>query len=321
MIFLSKEDILNSITSYEEIMEAIEEAYKAYGEGDYKMSPRLHEDMGQNILLLMPCVNNIGFGTKVLSVFPNNPAIGKPAIDGVMILNDMNTGEPNAIMDAKTLTALRTGAVGGVAIKHLAHEKAATVGIVGAGMQGYYQTIFACTARKVKSLRIYDKRANVLDSFIERIRTEIPYAIDIKASKSVEELLENSEIVITTTTSNNPVIPDNEELLKGKCFIGIGSFKPNMREYPKSLFEICQHVYIDTRHALHETGDLITPIEEGWIKEEKISLFGELITSEQNKSMDTVFFKSVGMALFDLCAAQKIYEAAQKKGAGQEVKL
>lgn len=320
MIYLNKEDILKSLASYAEIMKAVEDAYKAYEIGNYKMPSRLREDMGQNALLLMPCINAKGLGTKVLTVFPDNRAADKPAIDGVMILNDMATGEPIAIMDAKALTALRTGAVGGVAVKYLANGKTNIVGIIGAGTQGFYQAVFACSARKVKALRIYDSRAEILDSFIERIRTEIPYAVDIKACGSAEELLADSETVITATNSCRPVIPDDEEMLKGKCFIGIGSFKPSMREYPESLFRICRHVYIDTYHALHESGDLITPINEGWIKKDRISHFGELINAKQGKNMDTVLFKAVGMALFDLFAAQRIFEAAKEKGIGQKIK-
>lgn len=320
MIYLNKEDILKSLASYAEIMEAVEDAYKAYEIGNYKMPSRLREDMGHNTLLLMPCINAKGLGTKILTVFPGNSTADKPAIDGVMILNDMATGEPTAIMDAKTLTALCTGALGGVALKYLANDRTNTVGIIGAGTQGFYQAVFACSARKVKVLRVYDNRPEVMDSFIGRVRPEIPYDVDIRYCQSAEELLTDSETVITATNSNRPVIPDDEELLKGKCFIGIGSFKPNMREYPESLFKICRHVYIDTYHALHESGDLITPINEGWIKKDRISHFGELINAKQGKSVDTILFKAVGMALFDLFAAQRIFEAAREKGIGQEIK-
>ena len=318
MIFLNKEDISNSL-SYEELMESIESAYKAYSEGRYKMPLRLHADMDDNTLLLMPCINDQGFGTKVLSVFPNNKAIGKPVIDGIMIVNDLTTGEPKAIMDAKIVTALRTGAVGGVAIKHLSREEADSVGVIGAGVQGFYQAIYASVVRKVKTLWIYNRSMNSLDNFVDELYKRISYAINIKVANNVEELLLNSEIVITATTSNEPVIPDNPDLIKGKCFIGIGSFKPNMREFPESLFKLCQNIYVDTEHALHESGDIMTPIKEGWIMENNVSLFGDFLKSKDNKVGDTVLFKSVGMALFDLFVSQKIFELAKKKNIGQKI--
>jgi ornithine cyclodeaminase len=322
MIVLNREDILRCI-NYNEMMDTIEDAYHAYATGKFSMPLRLSEEMGKNkdTLLLMPCVNELGFGTKMLTLFPENAKKGKPYIDGLMVLNDQQVGETLAILDAKILTALRTGAVGGVAVKHLAPEKAETLGLIGCGMQGYYQAIYGATARKIKVLNIYDQREGVLEGFAEMLAKELGEQVKINICSDSKELLASSDIIMAATTATEPVIADDPELIKNKCFIGIGSYKPFMIEYPRSVTELSEVIYMDTDHALEETGDLITPLKEGWIKEDKIKLFSEIITDGGFKKPKTVFFKSVGMALFDLFAAQKIYGVAQERGIGQKIKF
>lgn len=322
MIFLNKEDVLKCI-NYKEMMETIEEAYKAYAKENYSMPLRLGEEIGKNkdTLLLMPCVNENGFGTKMLTLFPKNTEKGKPYIDGIMILNDKEVGETTAIMDAKILTALRTGAVGGVAIKHLASENADTVGIIGCGIQGFYQAIYASHARNFKTINIYSRRIEPLEEFKNKLSKEIDANININICNTSEELVRASQVIVTATTTTDPVIEDDIDLIKNKCFIGIGSFKPNMIEFPKSVTQYSDEIYMDTDHALQETGDLITPLEEGWIQRDKIKMFSDVIVSNNYKKVDTVFFKSVGMALFDLFAAQKIYNTAVEKNIGQNINL
>lgn len=318
MLFLNKEDVFKSIT-YKGMMEAVEDGYKAYEEEKFSMPLRVHEDIGDNTLLLMPCVNEKGFGTKILSLFPQNVEKGKPYIDGIMVLHCIESGEITAIMDAKAVTALRTGAVGGVAIDYLSPKEANSVGVIGAGVQGYYQAIFASNIRRLKTIQIFDQRIEGLGCFAKRLENEITYPVEINICNTVDELLNNSEIVVTTTTSNNPVIPDKVDYIKNKCFIGIGSYKPNMREYPEAVFKHCDKIFVDTKHAFSETGDLITPINKGWICKNDIKMFSTFIQSTDKERYNTVLFKSVGMALFDLFAAQKIVEVAEKNNVGQNI--
>lgn len=320
MIILNKQDILKCI-NYKEMMDTIEEAYVEYAKNNFSMPLRLSEEMGEykDTLLLMPCVNEHGFGTKILTLFPKNKEKGKPYIDGLMVLNHKEIGETTAVLDAKILTALRTGAVGGVAIKHLAPEDADSLGVIGCGIQGFYQAIYGSRARKLKTLNIFNRRQEVLDDFANSLSKEIDSNIKINLCKTSDELLQNSQIIVAATTATSPVILDDPDLIKNKCFIGIGSYKPYMIEFPKSVVQLSEAIYIDTDHALQESGDLITPLKEKWITEEKIKLFSDVITSENFKKPETVFFKSVGMALFDLFAAQKIYDIAKKNNIGQNI--
>lgn len=322
MLYLNEKNILD-LVSFDEIMDTIEESFRIYENKDFEMPDRIHADYNNKTLLYMPCFLKDIFGTKILTVFPENRAIKKPVIEGLMLLNDYTTGEPIGLMDGKILTTLRTGAVGGVGIRHLTPITVKTIGLIGAGAQGFYQLLFACKARNFEKITIFDVFSENLPLFIERLKEKLPN-IEINIADSVESLLEESEVIITTTTSNQPVLPNNPELLKGKHFVGIGSYKPNMREYPDGLFSLLDKVYIDTDFAKEETGDLLTPLTNNLINEKQVETFGNYLLNEENKKdivTGTTFFKSVGMALFDITVAQLIYNKAKDCNAGQKIVL
>ena len=145
----------------EAVMDAVEEALLLYEAKTFEMPDRLAVDCGDhNLLLLMPSVAKGNWATKLVTVFPSNRARGKPVIDGLVVLGDQATGEILALMDGKTITAMRTGAVTGTSIRHLAREDAASVGLVGCGVQGYYQLLYACAARAIRRITLYDISAD-----------------------------------------------------------------------------------------------------------------------------------------------------------------
>lgn len=322
MIFLNREEIEAAI-SLDEIMDEIERAYTIYREKKYVMPDRITVENGAKTLQYMPCFIEDQFATKCITIFPENRALGKPTIDGVVLLNDYVTGEPIAIMDAKAITGLRTGAVGGVGVRHLSKKDAKSVGVIGAGVQGFNQLLYACTARDITHVYAYDAFAKDLSGFMARLKAALPDRdITYTACESAEELVKASDIIITATTSNTPVIPDNKELLEGKCFIGIGSFKPHMREYPAAIMSAVDKVYIDLDFACEETGDLAMPLKEGILTMDRVELMSDFLVSGANEeeiTKKTTFFKTVGMALFDVTVAQAIYKNAVAKGIGQKI--
>jgi ornithine cyclodeaminase/alanine dehydrogenase-like protein (mu-crystallin family) len=324
MLFLNKEDIL-SLTDFSSVMDEIERAYSIHEDHDFFMPPRTHVNYGEKTLLYMPCFLPDIFGTKMLTVFPENAKLKKPAIDGLMVLNDRETGETLAILDGQLLTSLRTGAVGGLSIRHLTPKNISKVGVIGAGAQGFYQALYACAERDIKKLYLYDPFNTQLSDFIERLKNGLgDKKPEIIACKSAEELVGNCEVIITATTSKQPVIPNDPELLKGRHFVGIGSYKLNMREYPDALFKAVKQVYVDLDFAKEETGDLAYPLADELISDGEIISFGWFLRHEANKegiANEGTFFKTVGMALFDLVVAQHIFKRAKEKGIGQQIKL
>ncbi len=112
------ENLIKKVISFEEIMESLEEAFLIYESGNFSMPDRIHVENKKNTLLYMPCFTDEIFGTKSLTIFPENSKVNKPVIDGFMTLHDPATGSPLAIIDGKILTALRTGGVGGVGCRY-----------------------------------------------------------------------------------------------------------------------------------------------------------------------------------------------------------
>jgi len=320
MIYLTEDDILKA-ASIDEMLDAIEASMYLYEKKAFHMPQRLHVDYGRNTLLLMPCFTEDYFGTKLVTLFPNNPGKGIAVLNGIMVLNDAQTGVPLAVLDGPALTALRTAAVGSVSIRHLTADSARALGIIGAGVQGFYQAWVACAARPFADIFVYDLYPEKAVPFIERLSEKIPN-VDLHQAACVEDLLEEAEVVITATTSLEPVLPNKEELLAGKHFVGIGSYKPSMREFPHALFGLLKTIFIDTAQAIEESGDLVVPLQNDWITQDQVMTLGRFLSENQVKDevkSETTLFKSVGMALFDVCASKLVYEKAVQKGLGQQI--
>lgn len=318
MLYLNEKNIKEAV-SLNEMMDAIEESFHIYEKNSFFMPDRMHINKDDKTLLYMPCFKDSIFGTKMLSIFPENPKKKLPVITGLMLLNDVETGIPLALINGADLTAYRTGAVGGVGVRHTTPKNVKKLGLIGAGVQGFYQVLFACEARDFDQIMVFDAYSKNMDAFAEKLQKEFPDK-NIIIAKSSEELVEMSEVIITATPSTTPVIPDDKELLKGKHFIGLGSYKPTMREYPKSLFELVDNVYVDTEFAGEESGDIITPLKENWIGEDQIKLFSNLLNGTTITG-NTTLYKFVGMGLFDLSVSELIYKKAQIKNLGQNIIL
>jgi ornithine cyclodeaminase len=309
----------------DEVMDCVEQALHVYETRlvdetqAYEMPDRLAVDCGEsNLLLLMPSVARGYWATKLVTVFPGNAARGKPVIDGLVALGDQATGEILALMDGKTITAMRTGAVTGTSIRHLARAEAKSVGLVGCGVQGYYQLLYACAARTIRRIALYDISAAATASLAAKLGGALP-GVKIQVAASTAELARASDILITATTARQPVFPDDPDLFVGKHCVAIGSFEPSVREYPDALFSLVEKVWIDIDFAVEESGELMVPLQAGNLREDQLETLGHFISSgrqPERGAHGTTFFKTVGMALFDLTTAQLAYSNAIQKGLG-----
>ncbi len=320
MLYLNASD-MEKILSLSEVVDVIEKALLIMAKKQFFMPDRFHVNHGENTLLLMPCFTKKYFGTKLVSVFPENIKKNKPVIYGNMVLNHSDTGEAAGILDGAELTAIRTGGVGGLGIRYLAPDKACTLAIIGAGVQGRHQAASACTQADISEIFVFDFKEENVELLREHIGLQHS-CVKVQRVDSPLKAVENSDIVITATTSTEPVIPDQKEMLKGKVFIGIGSYQPGMREFPKSLFALTDTVFVDTMVAKKESGDLVIPLKNNWIKNEKIIEIADLVSDKvmiDKTRTETQVFKSVGMGLFDLIVAQALFEKAEKLNIGQKI--
>ncbi|HCC69671.1 MAG TPA: ornithine cyclodeaminase [Bacteroidales bacterium] len=310
MIHIQYKEI-HSAVSYTGWVDMIEKSFKLEPGKDYIMPLRTHVDFDDNTLLLMPCITENYFSTKLITLFQGNIKKGKEPLQGLVILNKRETGEALAILDAPAITAMRTAAVGSFAVRHLSPVDSSNLGIIGLGTQGLHQALFACSERNIQRLIIYDRNTNAYSAFTERFIKEYP-DIEIIIAKNSHHLCENSEIIITATNSGVPVLPDDAQLLKDRTIIGIGSYKKNMREFPDTLYKLADKIYVDSMHGLEESGDLIYPLRKGFLYESDFLIAGQLMKNKK-ETFSTEVFKSVGTALFDLLASILVYETLYMK--------
>jgi len=304
---------IRDTASHSEWVEAMEAALQLITTGNYIMPERMHLDRGEDTFLIMPCITDEYWVTKLVSFCPGNREKERPSIYGTVVLIDTKTGEPLAIMDGGMITAMRTAAVTGAGIKYLSPANSQSLGIIGTGTQGIYQAIFACSVRKIAEIRAFDQDPSNLKKFVGEMNLRFPDIKVIVANDSDDVAL-NSQIIITATNSKEPVFKNNKELFTGKTFVGIGSYKPDCREFPEQLYRQTDQVFVDTMTGKHESGDLITPVKNGWIADEDIIPVGSLIGGNCSLSPNpTRLFKTVCSAIFDLFAARLVYNTRTGK--------
>ena len=299
---------ITSIATIKEWINTIEKAFITSNSGACIMPRRMHIDHGVDTFLLMPCLTEEYWVTKLVSFCPKNKILDRPSIYGTIVLSDTKTGEPLAIMDGSAITAMRTAAITAIGISLLSPANSHSLGIIGTGLQGIHQALFACSVRNINEIWAYDLSLQSLKIFSDEVNRKYPDIRIIKSANSTEVVM-NSEVIITATNSQNPVFPNETELFTGKTFIGIGSYKPDCREFPELLFRQVDQIYVDTMDGKNESGDLITSIKNGWVLEENIYPIGNLLAGNViSTSNPTRLFKTVGSAIFDLFAAKLIYE-------------
>lgn len=178
--------------------------------------------------------------------------------------------------------------------------------------------------RPIENVYVYNHSDRDLTNYLERLRKFIANpSVNVVQCKQVEELVKCSDIICTATPATEPVLPADKELLKGKCIIAIGSYKPEMREIPDVIFELVDNVYTELEYACEESGDLSQPLESGLLDMDRVKLMHELLASSvdtEELAEKTTYFKSVGMGLFDLCVAERLVQDATDKGNGQNIK-
>lgn len=317
MLIINEQAIEEAVDAGQ-LVEAIERAYRIQGAASTQIPDRMHLNSSGNTYLLMPGWIDSISGTKLVSVFPQNVQHNKATINGLMVLNHAQTGEPIACINGSKLTAIRTAAVGATAVKHLAPVSVKTLGIIGTGVQAYHQALIVSTQRQFARLMIFGRNRASAEQMKADLKDKVN--MDIYVAASAEELVLESDVIVTATSSSEPVFDLNADVLRGKTFIGIGSYKPSMSEMPATLLEAVDKVYVDTPLAKSECGDINIPLKSGMIDESDIIPFADLVTGSAHKTQaPTQYFKSVGIALFDLTVGELIYSLAASKNLGTEI--
>jgi len=324
VLILTRSD-LEKVLSMKEVIEAVEKAFSELQKGTVILPMRATITLAKEAgwVGVMPSyLGKIGsLSTKIVTVFEKNLEKKIPTIMATVILNSAETGAPLAIMEGTFITAMRTGAVCGVATKYLARKDSKTVGVFGAGVQARTQLMAACAVRNIKRAFVYDVFKERANAFAVEMSRSLKIPIE---TLEPDDMIKESDIIITATTAKTPVFNGNL-VNQGAHLNLIGSFKPDVREVDEVVIRKAKVVVDQKSAALEEAGDIIIPLKAGIITDEHIyAELGELVTSVKlgrTADSEITLFKSVGLGIQDCATAWLAYTKAKEKGIYKEVDL
>jgi len=321
-LLLSRDDVIK-VLEMSDCMEVVEKAFAELANGTAVLPLRINITPPDGLALYMPAyLKELGaLACKVVTVYKNNPKIhNMPTTIGKVLLQDPATGDVICIMDGGYLTAVRTGAVSGVATKYLARDdKAQVAGIFGAGVQAKMQLWAVAIARNLAKAYVYDISDEAAGQFSSEMSGKLN--LEIIRAKSPEEIIEKSDIICTATSSPTPIF-DGNSVREGAHINGIGSHTPNARELDTAIIKRSKFVADSYEACLKEAGDIMIPIDEGAIdKSHMYAELGEIVTGKKPARTDAkeiTLFKSNGLAIQDVATAKLVYDKAAKAGIGTE---
>jgi ornithine cyclodeaminase len=291
-----------------ELVDAVEGAFRDVAAGNDRSPLRFHVPLEQGDLLLMPGVRAGASGTsvKLVTVMPENAGRGRPTVQAVVCWFDAHTGEPMALLDGATVTAMRTGAASAVATRLLARRDASTLTVIGAGAQAEWQVRAVQAVRPIERVLVRARSDVSRERFAERIGRLT--GLEARAVEDTEAAVREADVICCATTSETAVF-DAAWLRPGAHVNGIGAFRLGMVELPPELFGIASTVAVDSRQAaMAEAGDVVAAIERGLCAEDDLVEIGS-VQPEWAATRDPqaiTAFKSVGLAIQDVAAAELI---------------
>ena len=273
---------------------------------------------------LMPAhlIGLAAIGLKAVTFFPRNEGTDLDSHQGAVLLFESGRGRLLAIIDATSLTGVRTAAVSGLATRVLAREDAGDLAIVGSGVEARTHLEAMQAVRKIRRVRVASKTPDRARAFAARESKR--HGIAVTPTASVREAVEGADLICLATSSREPVVL-GEWLAPGAHVNAVGSSVSSARELDTAAI-VRARLFVDQREAaLVEAGDIVIPIQAGAITAEHIlAELGEVVTGAvpgRTSPADVTIFKSVGLAIEDVAAAQHIYAKARGSGLGKWVEF
>jgi alanine dehydrogenase len=323
-LLLSRDDVARLLTM-NDAMGAVEDAFRQLAQGNVEMPQRtvIRVTPHGGTHLAMPAYiggDMDALALKVVTVYPRNPTEHHlPTTIGLLVLSDPSSGAPLAVMDATHLTAMRTGAVSGVATKYLARPDARRAGIFGAGVQAQTQLVAVNCVRRLEGAWVYDSDQAKAKSYADQMTKTLD--IPVTPVSTARAAVEGMDIIVAASSATQPVL-DGAWLEPGQHINGVGSHAPHTRELDSKTI-LRSKVFVDSAEAcLVEAGDVLIPMKEGVIGRDHIRAgLGQVIAGMKpgrESDEEITLFKSVGLALQDASTAHLVYQLARKQKAGIE---
>jgi ornithine cyclodeaminase len=261
-------------------------------------------------------------------VFESNTTRGLPTHLASIALLDPETGALLALLDGRFITEARTGAVSAVSSRLLARKTASSLAIIGSGVQARSHLDALSRVHRLRAVTVWSPSRERRDKFVADMSaaeglTTVPYKFDVKAVNHAGEAVVGADLIVLATSSPTPVL-ENGWVKPGAHVMSVGACRPFQREMDPELVARAR-LFVDSRAAaLVESGDVVMGIQEGrFTAAHIVAEIGELVAGAPGRLSETdiTIFKSLGMAVEDVTAADLAYRRAVERALGQELTL
>jgi ornithine cyclodeaminase/alanine dehydrogenase-like protein (mu-crystallin family) len=315
LLYLCRSDVASTGVTMKEIIGALEIAFREKGEGNTEMPPKpgIHPGGGDNFIHAMPAYipSMQSAGVKWVSGFPGNLRRGVPYINGLLILNDSETGLPVSVMDCVWITAMRTGAATALSARYLARPNASTVGVLGCGVQGRTNVEALQVLFPLRKVKAYDTDDHATQAYAKDVGGRLD--IEVEIVKTPKAAVSNSDIVVTA----GPILKTPHATIQAGwmdkgAFASLVDFDSYW--HPDAMMEAAKFCTDDTPQMLHykELGYFqnIPPLHAD---------LGELVTGKKQGREtpdEKTMTANLGLAIDDMAVASLIFERARQKEIG-----
>lgn len=323
---LLTEQHVHSLLPMAELIPAMESALAKFSAGDVLQPVRTVLTVGPTKAYygLMPAYvpAPASLGAKLVTVFNDNHQKGLPSHLATIVLLDPETGSLIALMDGRYITEARTAAVSAVSARFLARIDASRLALIGSGVQARSHLEALQHVRQLKEARVWSPRPQSREQFIAEMSPRV--GIPIRDAASAQAAVDGADLIVVATASKTPVLED-AWVSPGAHVMCVGACRPDQREMAPALVTRGS-LYVDSRAAaLVEAGDVVMNISEGWFDRSHLrGEIGELVLGRvagRSSNDDVTIFKSLGMAVEDVVAADLVFRRAVETGAGTELTL
>lgn len=325
MVRVLRDAEVADLLSLPDLLGVVEMALRSQGRGEVERPERPHFPVGIGLEgneplgtgLTMPAYIHGAehYATKLVGVHEGNRERGIPTVNAQIVLMEAATGLPAAYMAGTPITNARTGCIGGLAARHLASCEPVVLGILGAGTQARWQARAVAAAVEVTEVRVFSpsdsKQACTAD-----LREDL--GVDARAVDSPADAVSGATVVVTATTSSEPVFPAGE-LDPGVIVIAVGAYNAGMQELEPSVLERAARVFADVPEEVATIGDVLATD----LDVEDLVALSEVFEGRTGRENDEeiLVVESVGSAVLDAAAGEHVFERAREAGVGTKVEL
>jgi ornithine cyclodeaminase len=324
MIVLTETDV-RALLPMCDLIEAMRVALAAFSSGRVQQPLRtVLEVNAKGFFGVMPAfaAETGALGTKLVTVFGGNAAVGLPTHLATILLLDPDTGELRSVLDGRFITEARTAAVSAVSVDLLSRPDATTLAIIGSGVQAQSHLEAISLVRRLSDVRVWSPTEAHRERFAHDAAQIV--AAPVRAVADARTAVAGADLIALVSSSREPVVR-SDWVADGAHICAVGACRPDQREMDTPLVSRAR-VFVDSRTgALAEAGDIVLPIREGALDEGHIAgELGDVVSGRvqgRTTSSQVTVFKSLGMAVEDVAAAHLVYERATERGLGRGMRI